>query len=122
VSMTMVEYGGETLVAWVLGPLICWWGRGCFRQPSACALERSCYGDVLSDPGLVESRLLGPQRVLQAGARLARDPTVQARANALMGRLYHGNRNEPWSVAQSRPFEQRAGNWFRRGFVCDTRL
>jgi hypothetical protein len=68
--------------------------------------------NVLSDPAWLIPGL-GAAKGVQAGARLARDPTVQARANALMGRLYHGNRNEPWSVAQSRPFEQRAANWFR---------
>ena len=68
-------------------------------------------GDILLDPGWLVPAV-GAARGVATGARLAKDPTVQARANALMGRLYHGNRNEPWNVAATRPFEQRAGNWF----------
>jgi hypothetical protein len=51
-------------------------------------------------------------RGVGAGVKAATDPTNQARLNAMMGRLYHGNRNEPWSVAASRPFDERVGNWF----------
>jgi hypothetical protein len=68
-------------------------------------------GDILLDPGWLVPAV-GAAKGVATGARLAKDPTVQARANALMGRLYHGNRNEPWNVAATRPFEQRAGNWF----------
>jgi hypothetical protein len=68
-------------------------------------------GDIGLDPGWLIPGV-GAAKGVQAGARLARDPTVQARANALTGRLYHGNRNEPWNVAQSRPLDQRLSNWF----------
>jgi hypothetical protein len=63
------------------------------------------------DPGWLIPGV-GAAKGVATGVKLAKDPTVQARANSLMGRLYHGNRNEPWSVAATRPFEQRASNWF----------
>ena len=47
----------------------------------------------------------------RAGKEFVTDPTVQARTNALMGRLYHGNRGGAWTTAANRPFNERPG-WF----------
>jgi hypothetical protein len=68
-------------------------------------------GDIALDPSWLIPGV-GATKGVKAGARLAKDPTVQARANSLMGRLYHGNRNEPWSVAATRSYEERMPNWF----------
>ncbi len=43
----------------------------------------------------------------------ATNPAAHARLNAMLGRLYHGVRGDDWTVAQNRPFENRAHNWFR---------
>ena len=66
--------------------------------------------DVLSDPAWLIPGL-GAAKAVKAGKEFVTDPTVQARTNALMGRMYHGNRGAPWSVAANRSFENRPG-WF----------
>ena len=76
------------------------------------------FGDVAKDLGLLAvggaaGKLIGTGVgvAARAGKEFVTDPTVQARTNALMGQMYHGNRGAPWSVAANRSFENRPG-WF----------
>jgi len=76
-------------------------------------------GDVAKDLGLmavggVAGKAIGAGLGMagRAGKEFVTDPTVQARTNALMGRMYHGNQGAPWEVAINRPLNQR-DNWFK---------
>jgi hypothetical protein len=104
----IVKYGGETsgLGSRTADLLV---SQGVSDSPGLRA--GALAGDILLDPGWLVPGV-GAAKGAQVAGQAVKDPTVHARANALMGRLYHGNRNEPWNVAASRPFEQRAGNWF----------
>ena len=105
----MVKYGGETsgLGSRIADQFV---NRGVVSD-NPVLRAGALAGDILLDPGWLVPGV-GAVKGGQALAQAAKDPTVQARANALMGRLYHGSRNEPWSVAASRPFDERRGNWF----------
>jgi len=104
----IVKYGGETsgLGSRTADLLV---SGGVSDSPGLRA--GALAGDILLDPGWLVPGV-GAVKGAQVAGRAVKDPTVHARTNALLGRLYHGNRNEPWNVAQTRPFEGRAGNWF----------
>jgi hypothetical protein len=80
--------------------------------PLSAGLTGAAFVTDFLNPSFGPPIVGGAAQGVKKGVDVATDPTTHARLNSIMGRLYHGNRNEPWSVAGTRPFDERVANWF----------